>query len=388
MATSPPSHIHPGGPAPRAMPRATPPTPSTVAALHSAGGARAGPPNAPPWRRGRRAATPTPACRCPGRRGWARARWAATPIHSAEPTASTAVRDHEAAHATGAVPSETSPRNSSGPHEVVLLLDGQRPRVQERVDRLELGEVAVAGHDLLPVGEVEQRGHGGGAQLRRHHARASEPARRRPSTRTQEQQRREQAPGPAGPEGAAAGSAPTGPARTSSRLVMRNPDRTKKTSTPTQPPPEEAEVEGDHRRDGDAADAVERRPVPMFGHTPQTPPHVSRTPIDTLPAGVPLGLIVSGMIRRWWWLSGGDPRTAGAASVDRRATVRTACRRDDHRRRPTTANAMTGGRGAWWGGHRPARPARRSRRSTRNDATGSRREARSRTSRPALTASR
>ena len=38
-----------------------------------------------------------------------------------------------------------------------------------------------------------------------------------------------------------------------------------------------AEVEGDHGRDGDAPDAVERRPVPMFGCTPHSSPRSPRT---------------------------------------------------------------------------------------------------------------
>ena len=57
------------------------------------------------------------------------------------------------------------PPDQQRPDQVVLLLDGQRPRLLERAHRQELGEVAVTGDDLLPVGDVEQAwpGRGRGA---------------------------------------------------------------------------------------------------------------------------------------------------------------------------------------------------------------------------------
>ncbi len=86
------------------------------------------------------------------------------------------------------------------PHQVVLLLYGQRPRVQERVGGLEVCEVVVSRRHLLPVGEVEECRHRGGAQLGRHHARDLRPGRRGPAP-------------PGGGAGPGAGAGPGGPRR-------------------------------------------------------------------------------------------------------------------------------------------------------------------------------
>ena len=69
-------------------------------------------------------------------------------------------------------------RQHQRPDQVVLLLDGERPGLLDRVDRRELGEVSVSGDDLLPVGDVEERGQGGVAELGGDQPGAARPARR------------------------------------------------------------------------------------------------------------------------------------------------------------------------------------------------------------------
>ena len=246
-------------------------------------GDASGPPNeAPgPWRRAPRAAAPTRGCRCRGRRGRARARGRRRPSTAPMPAASSAVPTARARDGpTASEPDEA--HEEQRPHQVVLLLDGQRPRVQERVGRLEVGEVVVAGRHLLPVGDVEERRHRGGAQLRRHHAGPSG-QRVEGQRRQEEEQGREQAPGPAGPEGTEPDPA-RGGLLGQQQARDQEPGQDEEDVHAVPAAAEEPEVVRDHGGDGHAADAVERRPVPVFAHSPQDAASLDSDSAVTLPA--------------------------------------------------------------------------------------------------------
>ena len=156
-------------------------------------------------------------------------------------------------------------REEQRPHQVVLLLHGQRPRVHERVGRLEVREVVVAGGQLLPVGEVQERRHGGGAQLGRHDP--GPPEQRVESQRhEQQQQGGEQSPSPPRPEGPQAD--PSGCSLLREQQARdQEPGQDEEDVHAVPAASEEPEVIGDDGRDGHAAHTVERWPVPMFAHS-------------------------------------------------------------------------------------------------------------------------
>ena len=188
MATSPPSQIHDGGPPAVATPITTPTTPEhgqrrpptgrSGPSVVPLGRCRLPPSAARPWPRLRPSGAPRPGCRCPGRPGWARTSGPPPPSTRPRPPPRARVQPSSTAASAATAPGRGSPRHGQDqerPDQVVLLLDGQRPRVLERADRQVPGEVAVAGHDLLPVGHVEQGGQGRGAQLGRDQAGAAGP---------------------------------------------------------------------------------------------------------------------------------------------------------------------------------------------------------------------
>ncbi len=128
---------------------------------------------------------------------------------------------------------------------------------------------------------------------------------------------------------------------------MRNPDRTKKTSTPTQPPPRKPRWKATTSRDGDAPDAVERRPVPMFGHDP--------------PDSVSFAGTCLPRYRRAARSPGFSPLGAGAPAMrsgTRRSVVGALCTASPRRGAPEVA-AVTGGRGRRRGGCGRGSPAGR-----------------------------
>ena len=100
---------------------------------------------------------------------------------------------------TPAPPPAQHQQQQQRPHQVELLLDRDRPGVQQRRLRPEVIEVALAGNDEAPVGGVAQRRERVAAQrrARRHGGDEGSPGDHR---RQQDRHRRQQPAGPAAPE--------------------------------------------------------------------------------------------------------------------------------------------------------------------------------------------
>ena len=216
-------------------------------------------------RRGRRAAAPRRGCRCPDRRGRCRGcgrRCPSTPPNPAPgrrpPRRGRGVKRRRARR--------LSSEEHDRPDEVVLLLDGQGPSVLEWAYGLELREVGVTAQQLLPVGEIEQRGHRGRAELGRHHRGAAHPGVQ--GQRGQhEEQGGEQAPGPAGPERTQGDAA--GPRALVGQEARDEEPRQDEEDVDAEPASaEKSEVERHDGGDRHAPEAVERRPVRVPAHRP------------------------------------------------------------------------------------------------------------------------
>ena len=100
------------------------------------------------------------------------------------------------------------PQHHQGPDQVELLLDGQGPGVGEGVDRSGDHEVAAAGGDLPPVGEVEERRQGAHPEVGVEAGRLDEPD-QQGHRHQHDQEGRQQAAGPTQPEGRQLDGAPT-----------------------------------------------------------------------------------------------------------------------------------------------------------------------------------
>ncbi len=170
--------------------------------------------------------------------------------------------DQDSARPPATAHHEEDAGDQQWPDEVVLLLYGQGPGVLERAHGGELGEVAVAGGDLLPVGDVEQGGQGGRAQLGR-----DEPGTAHQCVDGQHDQQQQhgwqQTPGPASPEGQHVPRWPFPGQQQAGDQVPRQDEE----DVHSQPAPVEvAEVERHHQGDGDGADAVQLGLVPSQRH--------------------------------------------------------------------------------------------------------------------------
>ncbi len=141
------------------------------------------------------------------------------------------------------------------PTEVVLLLDGQRPGVLQGARRGELGEVAVPGDDLLPVGYVEQGGQGRVSELGRYQARTPDPGVQRQDDEQEEHGGKETT-GPAPPKGDHPAYRPAIGHQDAGDEVPGQDEEHVDAEPPTS---EIAEVKGDDGGDGDGPDAVELR---------------------------------------------------------------------------------------------------------------------------------
>jgi hypothetical protein len=85
------------------------------------------------------------------------------------------------------------------PHQIELLFDGQRPRVQQRRGLPGGGEVVRVLGDQMPIGGIKDGGHGVAQQLRtaQHHGPHGGDD---TNDREHEEERREQSTGASGPE--------------------------------------------------------------------------------------------------------------------------------------------------------------------------------------------
>ncbi len=168
----------------------------------------------------------------------------------------------------GADPGEQEQQHRR-PHQVELLLDPERPGVLQGGGRAELGEVRLVGEDELPVGHVEEGGQGVAPQGRQVDGGAgggsAQPAvehHEEADGDEQDDQRGQEAPGPASPEGPQpdpVGSQPF--LQEQRRDEEARQDEEDVHAEEAARGPSEAEVVRDHTPHGQRPQTVERREV-------------------------------------------------------------------------------------------------------------------------------
>ncbi len=164
-----------------------------------------------------------------------KAQGAATSVHSSDSANEATTVVATTSHRRDSVSSSQAEEDDQRPEEVELLLDAERPEVQQRRGR-RLGPQVVDGvRSEAEVGDVERRRRTVAGDVREAQLREDEP--RRGDRDHDRQQGRRQQPPEASRVEHDSGRCVRFPFHSrTSRPVMRNPEMTKKTSTPMKPP--------------------------------------------------------------------------------------------------------------------------------------------------------